>query len=703
MAARSGWGSGLAAFVPRSADRCGARAADARPVAEAATALRLPAGAPVIGAPVVEAAPMPVPVSTVASAGGAAPSVGSALTVGSAHDPAEAQADRMSLTVLQRLGRSAGAAPAVRRLAEPEVGAQGGPVSAGTRTAIERLRGTGRPLPVPVRTRMEDAFGADFSDVRVHTGPAAQTLNRQIGARAFTTGSDVVLGDTSVHGGSADDDRVLAHELTHVLQNRGDGALSRVRRLVGFEVEVSVPITSRGASAPVKAVESDQGTGPKPDVAIGAFFTGAPAYGTVIGQLPWETGRTIEMSTDHNVMRQAGAALFDEIADRYPDTLAGVEHIDLANLEYGTPALDELADGSNERFKSLAVAIDQHVAGIMTGKPAEKISVLAHSKTHAVGIPVPQLRAWLELDRYGEKEIEEKLAALQRTVRWSMYIQATVGVLPTGLATMYESQADDLPSTRGRAPSPLKDAANAVVAMSKRVEAQSFLAEFAAGHDEGKDEADRFTEGDLAAVRGLLTLATSYAIGNVLGQTGLLGGTQKNAVQLLSKLEDIGEVSKAAPDRLRKLRGQEELEYLRTFVAAAAAWIHTAPQTGLAYWLAPPYRSKKLKSRGRIYGAESGLSTVAATERLLLDLFTGSSTAGAIASGNALRKPDPRPAAAGPAGGQRGIPLELRWIKAKPTAAGQLWPVFKSVLDQTRAANLAHRNEDSRETILDRM
>jgi hypothetical protein len=147
----------------------------------------------------------------------AVPSPTSGLTVGSAHDPAEAEADRMSLAVLQRLGAGSAAAAPVRRSAEPEVGADGGALSSTTRSSIDRLRGGGRPLPEPVRNRMEGAFGADFSDVRVHTGAQAGALSRRLGALAFTAGSDIVLSE----GSGVGDQRVLAHELTHVLQNRG--------------------------------------------------------------------------------------------------------------------------------------------------------------------------------------------------------------------------------------------------------------------------------------------------------------------------------------------------------------------------------------------------------------------------------------------------------------------------------------------------
>ncbi|WP_435839275.1 eCIS core domain-containing protein [Streptomyces brevispora] len=78
----------------------------------------------------------------------------------------------------------------------------------------EVLRSAGKPLDGPVRQEMESRFGTEFSGVRMHTGAAAARSARAIGARAYTSGSHVVLGD----GGG--DKHTLAHELTHVVQQR---------------------------------------------------------------------------------------------------------------------------------------------------------------------------------------------------------------------------------------------------------------------------------------------------------------------------------------------------------------------------------------------------------------------------------------------------------------------------------------------------
>jgi hypothetical protein len=82
-------------------------------------------------------------------------------------------------------------------------------------------KGGGRPLPQGTRAFMEPRFGADFSEVRVHAGADAARLNRQISARAFTHGKDIYVGEGRYNPGTDAGDRLLAHELTHTIQQTG--------------------------------------------------------------------------------------------------------------------------------------------------------------------------------------------------------------------------------------------------------------------------------------------------------------------------------------------------------------------------------------------------------------------------------------------------------------------------------------------------
>jgi hypothetical protein len=100
--------------------------------------------------------------------------------------------------------------------AKPEVGLEGGPISADLGGKIQSKRGSGSPLDDGMRASMEGAFNTSFEDVRIHTDGESQQLNRQISAKAFTTGNDIFFGD----GASPADTKLLGHELTHVVQQR---------------------------------------------------------------------------------------------------------------------------------------------------------------------------------------------------------------------------------------------------------------------------------------------------------------------------------------------------------------------------------------------------------------------------------------------------------------------------------------------------
>jgi hypothetical protein len=123
------------------------------------------------------------------------------LAVGPAGDIYEQEADELAARVLG--------------MPEPRVQAPGQPEAPSAGTSASTSRGAGgEPLTDEVRRFMEPRFGADFGDVRVHAGAAAAGFNRQLHSRAFTHGRDIWLAA----GENASDRRLLAHELTHVLQ-----------------------------------------------------------------------------------------------------------------------------------------------------------------------------------------------------------------------------------------------------------------------------------------------------------------------------------------------------------------------------------------------------------------------------------------------------------------------------------------------------
>jgi len=97
--------------------------------------------------------------------------------------------------------------------------------------AVSRaFAGGGRPLPEAMRSFFEPRFDADFSDVRVHTGLAADAAARSIDAEAFTVGTDVAFAKGNYDPGTTAGKRLLAHELTHVVQQTGAGGRGRIQR-----------------------------------------------------------------------------------------------------------------------------------------------------------------------------------------------------------------------------------------------------------------------------------------------------------------------------------------------------------------------------------------------------------------------------------------------------------------------------------------
>jgi hypothetical protein len=105
---------------------------------------------------------------------------------------------------------------------------------------------------------MGQAFGADFAGVRVHAGGPADGLNRALSARAFTIGNDIFLREGAYNPGTSGGRELLAHELTHVVQQGGNSAqvqgkltLAAVRE----EGQVQVTVSDTGPGIPAEERE----------------------------------------------------------------------------------------------------------------------------------------------------------------------------------------------------------------------------------------------------------------------------------------------------------------------------------------------------------------------------------------------------------------------------------------------------------------
>ena len=86
---------------------------------------------------------------------------------------------------------------------------------------IDTTRGSGSSLDKQTMSSMGNSFGTDFSNVNIHTDSAAVQMNRQLNAQAFTIGNDIYFNQRKFNPGSNSGKRLLAHELTHVVQQGG--------------------------------------------------------------------------------------------------------------------------------------------------------------------------------------------------------------------------------------------------------------------------------------------------------------------------------------------------------------------------------------------------------------------------------------------------------------------------------------------------
>ncbi|MBW8698112.1 hypothetical protein MBT84_00865 [Streptomyces sp. MBT84] len=154
------------------------------------------------------------------------------------------------------------------------------PVPAQRSIVADVLRSAGRPLAADARADMEQRLGADFSDVRVHTDSVAQRSAAEIGVRAYTSGSHVVVG----RGGA--DKHTLAHELTHVVQQRS-GPVAGTDNGAGLRVSDPSDRFEREAEANARRVMS----GPAPRGGLtGVDATSAPGRRDSVSDLPRAAG-----------------------------------------------------------------------------------------------------------------------------------------------------------------------------------------------------------------------------------------------------------------------------------------------------------------------------------------------------------------------------------------------------------------------------
>jgi hypothetical protein len=127
------------------------------------------------------------------------------------------------------------------------------------------LASPGHPLDASTRGYMETRFGRDFSDVRLHSDPTAVESARAVNARAYTVGNDIVFGSGQYSFGSGSGRELLAHELTHSLQQASPSSHSNSHLDLEREADVVARSVVGGAAVPQVSTGQPFALSRKPD------------------------------------------------------------------------------------------------------------------------------------------------------------------------------------------------------------------------------------------------------------------------------------------------------------------------------------------------------------------------------------------------------------------------------------------------------
>jgi len=340
------------------------------------------------------------------------------LAVGPPNDACERQADRVADAVMRmpegRVQRAcaaceeemqrmpAGSVEDTEAVRARELPGRLPAMDTGLEARIQALRGGGRPLGESERTFFEPRFGADFGGVRLHAGGEAAELARAVSARAFTVGGHVVFGAGEYAPASAASRRLLAHELTHVVQQNasgpaaGGGVLQR-QALPAEEhpADTGPPAAAPPAPAPAAPAATCH-------VAPIAPITDADAAAMEGGtRVIWNnTSAGLQAAANDLVTRITGAGGTATITSAYRPQ-AYQDHLrevwDKARALRDNPGgaeCDTVRAAVNAEMANHSLNVDRPVAQISNHRAGNAVDIswtLPATRTHALcGLPVPE-------------------------------------------------------------------------------------------------------------------------------------------------------------------------------------------------------------------------------------------------------------------------------------------------------------------------
>ena len=232
----------------------------------------------------------------------------------------------------------------------------------GVAKSLQNFRGQGKALPAKVKAQMEQQFGKDFGGVRVHTDHEATRLNRKLRAHAFTHGKDIYFNEGKYNPDSKDGMHLLAHELTHTVQQGQAPEKPVIQRVSWGDFVDAVEDTASdvgGAVSDAASTVADKASDAAGAVADAAGRV-ADTAGAVAGKVADTAGAVADKVADTaGAVADKAGELASDVADAAGDLVsAGVEWLESA----AGAALKRLA-------KALGVEVSVTAAGLVISIP----------------------------------------------------------------------------------------------------------------------------------------------------------------------------------------------------------------------------------------------------------------------------------------------------------------------------------------------
>ena len=418
----------------------------------------------------------------------------------------------------------------------------------------------------------------------------------------------------------------------------------------------------------------DGPTGQKASEFIEVFLFGGLPYGVNIGE-----NDDFRLTSDHNDLSTKGLAIAKKLNQMgyLLGAPAKSEYKTVSNLEYVTKALDELAPNSTTAFQTQFNAMKNHMKTVWTDAKTAMKRIAAPAGSCATGVPVAEFKQWLANDY---NQIEPLITDFQNSMTDQLYLQATVGVIPSALRDLHKKQVpvrDEDKTIWHKATIGIDAYVDRVVDELIRVD-DPFVKDLASPPDNIFSSKVHGIE--MEAFKGVLFMILSYMVGNAINQLDILeSSSSKNAVMFLSKM-NLGQIQQTAmTNHQRGFLGDVPLELTIKKIITA---FKNFQAVKVDQWVS--------QHAGKLVGTGERASFIPDDEAFIRGVLTGKNVTAVNTGLSRQLKADVLPKEVEEASaGQKGVTVEYRYIRERPTPDNLATSLMK-IVREVRELNTKH-------------